>query len=412
MKSVSGLKLARSIEGVCGNLKNVTRQRDGSVLLEANTDRQIEAISSVKSLAGLQVKVEPHPTLNLCKGVVTHEDFVSESETDIKSFFEPEGVVHIHRVQRKVEGKLIPTSTLILTFDRPCLPNHIKCGFYNLRVRQYIPNPLRCFKCQKFGHTQDRCKSPSVICVSCGHEAHESECQFPPCCVNCHGNHASNSRDCPSFKSEKEIQKIRVTEKVSFPEARRRFQEQNPVTFSRTFTQVVSAPSPKLAIGQTQTTFGEPVSRQPSRSVSSQINLRLMSFTLESLERDPSLKIIIPTKYQAAEVSVVDSAVHDHSPSESQVTPEPISSSLVPVSDYPRGNPHRKTSPSSGPPSSSAKSRPGRSKSRSPIHHHHVKDKHLTDIIVDTCTADYPAGDRDLTEVLNKRKKKDRPSKK
>ena len=59
--------------------------------------------------------MEVHPTLNLCKGVVTHEDFASESEEDLNSFFEPEGVVNVHRIRWKVDGNFVPSTTLILT---------------------------------------------------------------------------------------------------------------------------------------------------------------------------------------------------------------------------------------------------------------------------------------------------------
>ena len=76
-----------------------------------------------------------------------HENFASESEEDLKSFFEPEGEVNVHRIRRKVYGNFVPSATLILTFDRPSLQDRIRCGFFNLRVRQYVPNPLRCFKC-------------------------------------------------------------------------------------------------------------------------------------------------------------------------------------------------------------------------------------------------------------------------
>ena len=53
-------------------------------------DDQISKIMSLKCIAGLQLKVEVNPTLYRCKGVVTHEDFASESEEVLKSFFEPE----------------------------------------------------------------------------------------------------------------------------------------------------------------------------------------------------------------------------------------------------------------------------------------------------------------------------------
>ena len=63
------------------------------------------------------------------------------------------------------------------------------------------------------------------ICVPCGEKAHSPPCQFSPHCINCDGPHGSNSRDCPKFQMEWEIQKIRATDKVSFLEARRLLSE-------------------------------------------------------------------------------------------------------------------------------------------------------------------------------------------
>ena len=135
----------------------------------------------------------------------------------MKSFFEPEGVVNVHRICQKVDGIFVLSITLILTFDKPSLPDRIRCGFFNLRVQQYVPNALRCFDCQRFGHTQVHCMSQE-ICVSCGQKAYSSPCQSSPHCVNCNGPHGSNSRNCPKFQIEWEIQKIRATDMVSFLE--------------------------------------------------------------------------------------------------------------------------------------------------------------------------------------------------
>ena len=70
--------------------------------------------------------------MNVCKDVVTHENFASESEEDLKSFFEPEGVVNMHRIHWKVEAIFVPSTTLILTFDKTSLPDRIRSGFFNL----------------------------------------------------------------------------------------------------------------------------------------------------------------------------------------------------------------------------------------------------------------------------------------
>ena len=155
-------------------------------------------------------------------------------------FFEPEGVINVHRIRRKVDGNFVPSTTLILTCDRPSLPYRIHCEFFNLWVRQYVPNPLHCFKCQRLGHTQEHCMS-QAICVSCGQKAHSPPCQSSPHCINCDGPHDSNSRHCLKFHMGRVIQKIRSTDKVSFPEGRHRYHIQHPVDFSRSFFSVLKS---------------------------------------------------------------------------------------------------------------------------------------------------------------------------
>jgi hypothetical protein len=77
---------------------------------------------SLTTIEGLQIGVVTHPTLNPCKGVVNYDDSSSESEKDLKAFFEERGVVYIHQIQKGVDGRLIPTSTLVLAFNCLSLP--------------------------------------------------------------------------------------------------------------------------------------------------------------------------------------------------------------------------------------------------------------------------------------------------
>ncbi|GBN63073.1 hypothetical protein AVEN_116879-1 [Araneus ventricosus] len=93
-----------------------------------------------------------------------------------------------------------------LTFSSTVLPSSIKAGYLNIRVRPYIPYPLRCFKCQKFGHSQTACRGKQ-ICSRCASEGHSySICQSKPNCANCHQAHASASKFCPKWIEEKKIQ--------------------------------------------------------------------------------------------------------------------------------------------------------------------------------------------------------------
>ena len=59
-----------------------------------------------------------------------------------------------------INNELVPTNTLILTFNRPTLLKSIAVGYINfLHVEPYIQYPLRCSKCYKFGHGQSSCRN-------------------------------------------------------------------------------------------------------------------------------------------------------------------------------------------------------------------------------------------------------------
>ena len=63
------------------------------------------------------------------------------------------------------------------------------------------PNILRCFNCQKFGHTARSCSQESK-CTKCSGNHPIKDCpteKTQPLCANCQGPHMANSRDCPKF---------------------------------------------------------------------------------------------------------------------------------------------------------------------------------------------------------------------
>lgn len=62
--------------------------------------------------------------------------------------------------------------------------------------------PLRCAKCQKFGHMARNCSSPHDICGTCSGRHRTAQCNAfrTECCVSCKSqSHTSWSRKCPEF---------------------------------------------------------------------------------------------------------------------------------------------------------------------------------------------------------------------
>ena len=102
----------------------------------------------------------------------------------------------------KRNDQIISTDTYILTFAKSYIPKELKVGYNLIKVNPYIPNPLRCYNCQKFGHHEQNC-AKTAICKTCGESGSdhlELSCTKPPKCANCPGNHSADSRDCIAWK--------------------------------------------------------------------------------------------------------------------------------------------------------------------------------------------------------------------
>ncbi|GBN67964.1 hypothetical protein AVEN_261110-1, partial [Araneus ventricosus] len=218
---VSPFLVEKAITGSVGHVKSTKKLRSGDLLVEVESPKQAKEISRIKALSTIPVIVKPHATLNSSKGVISCGDLLNESEETITEELGSQGVIHVRRITIWRDGQLLNTKHLILTFDSNKLPEHIKAGYMRLSVRTYIPNPLRCFKCQRFGHSKTSCRG-TLTCARCAEVGHEStDCTRTEKCVNCKGEHTSFSRNCFVWKQEKEIITTKIKKQISYQESRK-----------------------------------------------------------------------------------------------------------------------------------------------------------------------------------------------
>ncbi|OJA15712.1 hypothetical protein AZE42_12979, partial [Rhizopogon vesiculosus] len=102
--------------------------------------------------------------------------------------------------------------TLLQVTDIIIANNIIKDGIcidtQKVYARKNKKEPIRCAKCQKFGHMARNCSSLEDTCGACGGKHRTSLCPSPQSthCANCKTNqHASWSRSCPAFKESCDI---------------------------------------------------------------------------------------------------------------------------------------------------------------------------------------------------------------
>lgn len=215
-----------------GEVEKCVKMKDGSILIKTKSVTQAKGlVRLIEIQPSIQVMVEENEKLNNSKGVVYCEELKNSSDLEILNNMKKQHVVAIKRFNKKVNGVEIETGLYMFTFCTNVLPESVKIGFLNVKVRPYIPAPLRCYNCFKFGHISSNCKI-SKKCINCGLDHHVSEgerCTRLTKCVNCQGDHVNNSKNCPFYKKESEIQKIKVTENVHIKEAVQRYKERNPI---------------------------------------------------------------------------------------------------------------------------------------------------------------------------------------
>ena len=129
-------------------------------------------------------------------------------------------VVDAKRFSKKSHDIVTRYNSILLTFSEPNLPDHVSMGYQKFTIRPYVPPPIRCFKCQRYGHVASECHG-AIRCVRCGDHHSFDECptkESPKCC-HCQGNHSAAYGGCPEYKRAQKVVEIKTTQNISYSEA-------------------------------------------------------------------------------------------------------------------------------------------------------------------------------------------------
>ena len=137
--------------------------------MKCKSVEQWEKVLKAQHFGRLRVLCRIPRNLRESRGVIYGIDPSIEID-DITSHLEEMGVVDARRLTMVRDGVKVNTTSVVLSFDNPVLPPKVFLGYQAFTVRGYIPTPLRCYKCQKFGHTAPACRGKQ-------------------CCSRCNGEH-------------------------------------------------------------------------------------------------------------------------------------------------------------------------------------------------------------------------------
>ena len=210
-----------SIAGEPMSIKNLG---SGDLLIQCAKEAHEKNLLQMKTFCGLKCSVTPHSSLNTSKGIIRCPALNRVTSDDIMEGMLEQGVTDVRRITVRGDGETKSTNTYVLTSNSPTLPTVVKM---QVKVDVYIPNPLRCYSCQVFGHHENKC-GRHTVCCNCGEPEHcgpSGVCNKPAKCVNCSGDHPANSKQCPQWEKEKKIIKIKCENNLSFPDACKQYEQ-------------------------------------------------------------------------------------------------------------------------------------------------------------------------------------------
>ena len=166
-------------------------------------------------------KLRPRPPSIGVIGPIDNDENLPEMKALLLSKNVP--LTSIQRLYKRKGKDLVPTQYIKIDFSTSNRPTEIKIGFMNFPVSDYKPNPLQCFKCQRFGHTSTACRSKER-CLFCGENHAFKDCnKESKKCANCGStDHIANYGGCKSMKNAKAIEHLAQKESLTYMEAKDR----------------------------------------------------------------------------------------------------------------------------------------------------------------------------------------------
>ncbi|KAI2655997.1 Nucleic-acid-binding protein from mobile element jockey [Labeo rohita] len=233
------LKLTKAIEKEMGKIKFAKFLSNRRLLIFAKDKLQREKFLQAETLNGEQINAHNPGNAAKMKGVI-YDVPLTMTMDEIMQEVKGGKVLKATRLQMHRRGVKSDSFSVLLEFEKS-MPKKIRMGYLSYDVREYIPAPLRCFKCQRMGHTAGQCKG-KPRCARCGGEHEYGKCgkDAKIKCCNCGGEHSAAFGGCPVQRQAREIQKYKISNPVSYADAAKKVKE---IELARSRDTVVANPS-------------------------------------------------------------------------------------------------------------------------------------------------------------------------
>ena len=220
-------------------MKKFKRRTDKFYKVEVTvrTEEDMEALLAVKTLDTCTVKVTENIFKNSVQGIIIDHDENLKGMTN-----EEIRTAITHTMVRSVQRFGAYGKVISICFKGQNLPEEIRIwNELKFKVQPSIPPPVRCFKCQEYGHRSTACRN-KYACYKCATKYEELRdhdprtCSEQQKCVNCEKEHMAGNKECTMQKKEKAWAKICFDQGIRRKEAMERYPEGKATTYARATT--------------------------------------------------------------------------------------------------------------------------------------------------------------------------------
>ena len=200
-------------------IKAVNQFRNGNTVLELTTEAAASFLREPATKQAFVTALDPEATIKDRAYTVIFQFVPLTFDPDRKT-----NIINLEKENRWDEGTILSArwvkppgrrtndqqvAHLMATFKDPQSANNaIREGFtlnhQKLQAKKNKREPIRCAKCQHYGHVARECTARSDTCANCAGAHCTSECQDKgkKHCVSCESDsHASWDRSCQEFKN-------------------------------------------------------------------------------------------------------------------------------------------------------------------------------------------------------------------
>lgn len=176
IRKIRPVVLTRGLKEEVGEIVMAKVLADGGLLIQCKDEGQRGKAMKLKKVCN--IVVESVKKLNdgpFVRGVI-YDIPVEENVEEPRASMKGGKIIGIKRLQARRAGERVDSLSVLLDFEERVLPDSVPVGYLRYRVRAYVPPPLRCYKCQKYGHIAAACKGKQR-CGKCGGEHDFGKCE-------------------------------------------------------------------------------------------------------------------------------------------------------------------------------------------------------------------------------------------